>query len=83
MREELSKVEYQNDNLVDYISSLEKLFHQLAATSEVQAEKNKKYLLLSKLPLPYHPFRTATWNNSNYAEISYDEIYQQNISFPF
>ena len=74
LREELSKVEYQNDNLVDYISSLEKLFHQLAATGEVQAEKDKKYLLLSKLPVPYHAFRTATWNNSNYAEISYDEI---------
>jgi len=51
LREELSKVEYRDDNLVDYISSLEKLFHQLAAAGEVQAEKDtKKYLLLLKLP---------------------------------
>jgi len=76
LREELSKVEYgsSDDNLVDYISSLEKLFHQLAAAGEVQAEKDKKYLLLSKLPLPYHPFRTTTWNDSKYDETAYDEI---------
>jgi len=37
LHEELSKVEYSNsdDNLVDYISSLEKVLHQLAAASEV------------------------------------------------
>jgi len=74
LREELSKVEYNDDDLVDYISRLEKLFHQLAAAGELQAEKDKKYLLLSKLPLPYHPFRTTTWNDSKYDETAYDEI---------
>jgi len=74
LREELSKVEYHDDDLVDYISRLEKLFHQLAAAGELQAEKDKKYLLLSKLPLPYHPFRTTTWNDSKYDETAYDEI---------
>lgn len=72
----MSKVEYgsSDDNLVDYISSLEKLFHQWAAAGEVQAEKDKKYLLLLKLPLPYHPFRTTTWNDSKYDDPAYDEI---------
>ena len=71
--DELSKVEYHEDDLVDYISSL-KLFYQLAAASEFQATKDKKYLLLSKLPLKYHPFRTTTWNNSKYDETTYNEI---------
>ena len=58
----MSKVEYDSsdDNLANYISSLGKLFHQLAAAGEVEAEKDKNYLLLLKLPLPYHPFRTTT-----------------------
>jgi len=42
LRKGLSKVEYCDDNLVDYISTLEKLFHQLAGTGEVQFEKDKK-----------------------------------------
>jgi len=74
LREELSKVEYRDDNLVDYISSLEKLFHQLAAAGEVQSEKDKKYLLLSKLPQTYHPFRTSICNNADYDETKYDAI---------
>ena len=74
LRDELSKVEFHDDNLAEYTSSLEKLFNQLAAAGEVQAEKDKKYLLLSKLPLPYHPFRTITWNDSNYEDTSYDII---------
>jgi len=74
LREELSKVEYRDDNLVDYISSLEKLFHQLAAAGEVQAEKDKKYLLLSKLPQSYHPFRTSICNNADYDKTTYDAI---------
>ena len=75
----MSKVEYHDDDLVDYISRLEKLFHQLAATSELQAEKDKIYLLLSKLPLPYHPFRTTTWNDSKYDKTAYDAIFDRLI----
>jgi len=74
LREELSKVEYRDDNLVDYISSLEKLFHQLAAAGEVQSEKDKKYLLLTELPQSYHPFRTSICNNADYDETKYDAI---------
>ena len=74
LREELSKVEYHDENIVDYICSLEKLFHLLAAASEVQAKKDKKYLLLSKLPQAYHPFRTSICNNANYENIKYDPI---------
>ena len=74
LRDELSKVDFHDDNLAEYTSSLEKLFNQLAAAGEVQAEKDKKYLLLSKLPSPYHPFRTITWNDSNYEDTPYDVI---------
>ena len=45
LRGAVSKVEYQDD-LVDNMSSLEKLFNQLNTTGEVQSEKHKKYLLL-------------------------------------
>ncbi|PUU72120.1 hypothetical protein B9Z19DRAFT_1070007 [Tuber borchii] len=54
--------------------SLEKLCHQLGAAGEVQPEKDTKYLLLSKHPLPYHPFCTTVWNDSKNDETSYDEI---------
>jgi len=74
LREELSKAEYRDDTLVDYISSLEKPFHQLAAAGEVQAEKDKKYLLLSKLPQSYHLFRTSICNNADYDKTTYDAI---------
>jgi len=74
LREELSKVEYRDDNLVDYISSLEKLFHQLAAAGQVQAEKDKIYLLQSKLPQSYHPFRTSICNNADYDKTTSDAI---------
>ena len=74
LREELSKVEYRDENLVDYISSLEKLFHQLAAAGQVQAEKDKKYLLLSKLPQSYHPFHPSICNNADYDKTTYDAI---------
>ena len=74
LRDEFSKVDFHDDNLAEYTSSLEKLFNQLAAAGEVQAEKDKKYLLLSKIPLPYHPFRTITWNDSNYEDTPYEVI---------
>lgn len=63
---ELSRVEYHDDNIVDYISSLEKLLYQLAVAGKVESEDNKKYLLQLKLPQLFHPFCTATSNNSNY-----------------
>jgi len=74
LREVLSKVESHDDNLIDYMTSLEKLFNKLAAPGEVQTEKHKKYLLLSKLALVHHPFRTSTWNDSKYNDFTYDDI---------
>ncbi|KAG0644719.1 hypothetical protein HOY80DRAFT_1028085 [Tuber brumale] len=72
--QELSKLEYHDNNLVESFSSLEKLFHQLTAIGEVQDEKDKKYLLLSQLPLPYHLFQSSVWNNSDYDSTSFDEV---------
>ena len=74
MRGELSKVKFRNNNLMDYIATLEKLFHQLAAAGETQSEKDKKYLLLSNLPIQYHPFRTSICNNEDYDTMTYDKI---------
>ena len=74
LREELSKAEYRDDNLADYISSLEKLIHQLAGAGEVQAEKDKKYLVLSKLSQSYHPFCTSICNTPDYNKTTYDAI---------
>ena len=55
LHKELSNVEYHDDNLIDYISRVEKLFHQLAAAGELRAEKDMKYLLLSKSCYPTTP----------------------------
>jgi len=74
LKGELSKVEFRNNDLVDYIATLEKLFHQLAAAGETQSEKDKKYLLLSNLPIQYHPFRTSICNNVDYDTTTYDKI---------
>ena len=74
LKGELSKVEFRNNDLVDYIATLEKLFNQLAAAGEIQAEKDKKYLLLSNLPIQYHPFRTSICNNEDYDSTTYDKI---------
>jgi transposase InsO family protein len=74
LKGELSKVEFRNNDLVDYIATLERLFHQLAAAGETQVEKDKKYLLLSNLPIQYHPFRTSICNNQDYDSTTYDKI---------
>jgi len=74
LKGELSKVEFRNNDLVDYIATPEKLFHQLAAAGETQAEKDKKYLLLANLPIQYHPFHTSICNNDDYDTTTYDKI---------
>jgi len=74
LKGELSKVEFRNNDLVDYIATLEKLFHQLAAAGETQSEKDKKYLLLSNLPIQYHPFGTSICNNMDYDTTTYNKI---------
>ena len=71
---ELSKVEFRNNDLVDYIATLEMLFHLLVAAGETQVEKDKKSLLLANLPIEYHPFRTSICNNEDYDTTTYDKI---------
>jgi len=56
LRGELSQIRYDNEPMVDYIAKLEKLFHQLAGAGETQSEKDKLHVLLSNLPIQYHPF---------------------------
>ena len=56
------------------MSSLEKLFNQLDTAGEVQSKKDKKNLLILKLSLFDHPFRTATRNDSNYDQTTYGVV---------
>jgi len=74
LRGELSQIRYDNEPMVDYIAKLEKLFHQLTSARETQSEKDKLYILLSNLPIQYHPFRTAISNSPDFETIKYDDI---------
>src|SRR5437879_11161672 len=60
--------------MVDYIGKLEKLFNQLAGAGEQQSEKDKIYVLLSNLPILYHPFRTSISNDPHFKDIIYDDV---------
>ncbi|PUU78008.1 hypothetical protein B9Z19DRAFT_1065390 [Tuber borchii] len=52
-----------------------KLWKKLeSSASETQSEKDKLYVLLSHLPLQYHPFHTAISNNPNFKDSTYDDI---------
>jgi len=74
VRGELSQVKYNDEPMVDYISKLEKLFNQLAGAGEKQSEKDKLYVLLSNLPIQYHPFRTAISNSTDFDNVKYDDV---------
>jgi len=74
LRGELSQVQYKDEPMIDYIGKLEKLFHQLSSASEDQSEKDKLHVLLSHLPLQYHPFRTAISNSPDFADLTYDNV---------
>jgi len=60
--------------MVDYIAKLEKLFNQLAGAGEKQSAKDKLYVLLSNLPIQYHPFCTMISNSPNFDDITYDNV---------
>jgi len=74
LRGELSQIRYDNEPMVDYIAKLEKLFHQLAGAGETQSEKDKLYVLLSNLPIQYHPFRTSISNSPDFKDLKYDDV---------
>jgi len=74
LRTELSNVQFEDEAMVDYIAKLEKLFNLVAGAGEQQSEKAKIYILLSNLPIEYHPFRTSISNNSDFDDISYNHV---------
>jgi len=71
----LSNVKFQEKEVVDYITTLEKLLHQLLAGAETQSEKDKKHILFSNLRLQYHPFHTLICNNQHYDTKTDHKIY--------
>jgi len=63
LRSELSKVQYQGEDMSDFISKLQKLLNQLlSAGCTAYEDDDKIFLLLNTLPMEYHPFRTSITN---------------------
>jgi hypothetical protein len=63
LRSELSKVQYQLEDMSDYISKLLKLLNQLLSDGCTAYEDDDKiFLLPNTLPLEYHPVRTSITN---------------------
>ena len=57
LRSNLSKVQYQGDNMSDFISKLQKLLIELlSACCTAYEDDDKIFLLLNTLPMEYHPF---------------------------
>jgi len=66
LRSELSKVQYQGEDMSDFISKLQKLLNQLLSAGCTAYEDNDKiFLLLNTLPMEYHPFRTSITNTES------------------
>jgi hypothetical protein len=63
LRSELSTVQYQGEDMSDFISKLQKLLTQLhSAGCTAYEDDDKIFLLLNTLPIEYHPFRTSITN---------------------
>jgi len=63
LRSELSKVQYQGQDMSDFISKLQKVLNQLlSAGCTAYEDDDKIFLLLNTLPMEYHPFRTSITN---------------------
>ena len=63
LRSELSKVQYQGEDMSDFISKLQKLLNQLLSTGCTAYEDDDKiFLLLNTWPMEYHPVRTRITN---------------------
>jgi len=63
LRSELSQVQYQGEDMSDFISKLQKLLNQLlCAGCTAYEDDDKIFLLLNTMPMEYHPFRTSINN---------------------
>jgi hypothetical protein len=72
LRSELSKVQYQGEDMSDFISKLQKLLNQLlSAGCAAYEDDDKIFLLLNTLPMEYHPFRTSITNAES---LTFEEV---------
>jgi len=72
LRSELSKVQYQGEDMSDFISKLHKLLNQLlSAGCTAYEDDDKIFLLLNTLPMEYHPFRTSITNAES---LTFEEV---------
>jgi len=73
LRSELSKVQYQGEDMSDFISKLQMLLNQLpSAGCTAYEDDDKIFLLLNALPMEYHPFRTSI---SNAESLTFKEVF--------
>ena len=72
LRSELSKVQYQGEDMSDFISKLQKLLNQLlSAGCTAYEDDDKIFLLLNTLPMEYHPFKTSITNAES---LTFEEV---------
>jgi hypothetical protein len=72
LRRELSKVQYQGDDMSDFISKLQRLLNQLlSAGCTAYEDDNKIFLLLNTPPMEYHHFRTSITNAES---LTFEEV---------
>jgi len=72
LRSELFKVQYQGEDMSDFISKLQKLLNQLLSAGCTAYENDDKiFLLLNTLPMEYHPFRTSITNAES---LTFEEV---------
>jgi len=71
-RSELSKVQYEGEDMSDFISKLQKLLNQLLRAGCTAYEDDDKIsLLLNTLPMEYHPCRTSIGNTES---LTFEEV---------
>jgi len=72
LRSELSKVQYQGEDMSDFISKLQKPLNQLlSAGCTAYEDDDKIFLWLNTLPMEYHPFRTSITNAES---LTFEEV---------
>jgi hypothetical protein len=72
LRSELSKVQFQGEDMSDFISKLQKLLNQLlSAGCTAYEDDDKIFLLLNTLPMEYQPFRTSITNTES---LTFEEV---------
>jgi hypothetical protein len=72
LRSEMCKVQYQGEEMSDFISKLQKLLNQLlSAECTAYEDDDKNFLLLNTSPMEYHPFRTSITNTQS---LTFEEV---------